>query len=258
MKKRMIHISFFEDEDVAKLSIEARLMLIGMIVLADDEGRLKINTKYLRSKIFPYDDFTTQRISELLAEVHNTLENVHFYESNGKKFAQFEKWYEYQNLRKDRIIKSKIPSPHNDNQVTTTCQPTDNQTATTCQPTDTHNKNFWPHNIREDKLSKDNIREVKNDAYATMTVVQEPSSSKSYGSISSLSYGDLLEISDKYQVPMSFTKSKLDDMVNYCEARGKRYKNYFRALSNWVKKDALKRKEAREKTSGLVYAGETI
>lgn len=50
----------------------------------------------------------------------------------------------------------------------------------------------------------------------------------------------LEEISLKYKVPLSFVKSKLDDVDNYVAAHGKRYKDYKAALSNFVKKDALK------------------
>jgi hypothetical protein len=55
----------------------------------------------------------------------------------------------------------------------------------------------------------------------------------------------LQEIADKYQVPTSFVKSKLDDLDNYVQAHGKPYKNYKAALSNFVKSDALKIKQAQ-------------
>lgn len=43
-----------------------------------------------------------------------------------------------------------------------------------------------------------------------------------------------------YQVPKAFVMSKLDDLKNYCQSTGKRYKNYGAALRNWVKRDAMK------------------
>jgi hypothetical protein len=56
---------------------------------------------------------------------------------------------------------------------------------------------------------------------------------------------DLEEIAVQYQVPIAFVQSKYDDMLNWCKAKGKRYKDYKAALRNWVKTDALKiRREA--------------
>lgn len=62
---------------------------------------------------------------------------------------------------------------------------------------------------------------------------------KKGASIKNLTEEDLIDISKKYNVPLAFVMSKLDDMQNWLEAKGKRYKNYKAALSNWVKKDAI-------------------
>lgn len=47
------------------------------------------------------------------------------------------------------------------------------------------------------------------------------------------------ELSDKFDVPISFVASKYDDLANYCKASGRKYKDYKAALYNFVKKDAL-------------------
>lgn len=63
-------------------------------------------------------------------------------------------------------------------------------------------------------------------------------------SIKSITEEDCKQIAEKYQVPLSFVMSKLDDLENYCEMTGRRYKNYVAALRNFVKQDAIKlRKE---------------
>lgn len=75
-----------------------------------------------------------------------------------------------------------------------------------------------------------------------------------YTSIDSITQFDLHNISIKYQVPESFVRSKLDDMVNYCAAKGRRYRNYKAALSNWVKKDALQvAAKANKYKAGDIY-----
>lgn len=47
------------------------------------------------------------------------------------------------------------------------------------------------------------------------------------------------EIAERYQVPLAFVESKYDDLLNYCQAKGKTYSDYGAALANWVKRDAL-------------------
>lgn len=63
---------------------------------------------------------------------------------------------------------------------------------------------------------------------------------KKYPSLKSIDDFTLQEVADKYKVSLSFVRSKLDDMTNWLEAKGKKYKNYKSALMNWVKSDALK------------------
>lgn len=53
-------------------------------------------------------------------------------------------------------------------------------------------------------------------------------------------------VAERYNVPESFVRSKYDDMVNWCGAKGKTYKNYYLALCNWVKKDALQVRQQHE------------
>lgn len=62
-----------------------------------------------------------------------------------------------------------------------------------------------------------------------------------FSSYENITEKEITAISIKYQVPEAFVKSKLDDMTNWVESIGKPkyYKNYYRALCNWVKKDSL-------------------
>jgi hypothetical protein len=64
--------------------------------------------------------------------------------------------------------------------------------------------------------------------------------SNKYTNIKDLNDTVLQEIAVKYKVPLPFVMSKLDDMTNWLEAKGKRYKNYKSALMDWVKRDAIK------------------
>jgi vacuolar-type H+-ATPase subunit I/STV1 len=48
---------------------------------------------------------------------------------------------------------------------------------------------------------------------------------------------DKQEISVMYGVPFEFVESKFEDLINYIESTGKRYKDYKATLRNWVKRD---------------------
>lgn len=64
--------------------------------------------------------------------------------------------------------------------------------------------------------------------------------STGFSKIDSLSEENFETIANNYGVPVSFVKSKYDDMVNWHESTGKRKKNWYATLRNWVKSDALK------------------
>jgi len=73
---------------------------------------------------------------------------------------------------------------------------------------------------------------------------------KKYSSLKDIGEEEIKQVADLYQVPIPFVISCYDSLVNYCEAHGKRYKNYLAALRNFVKNDALKiRREVSEHVS---------
>jgi len=65
------------------------------------------------------------------------------------------------------------------------------------------------------------------------------------GGVHDISRDLIAKIAVDYNVPSSFVISKMDDMENWMKAKGKSYKDYYAALRNWVKRDAIQlRKEA--------------
>lgn len=61
-----------------------------------------------------------------------------------------------------------------------------------------------------------------------------------YNTVKSLDENDFQEIAESYKVPIALVRSSYDDLVNYCQSKGKRYKNYKAALRNFVKGNAIK------------------
>jgi len=71
---------------------------------------------------------------------------------------------------------------------------------------------------------------------------------------------DLKYISDKYQVPLSFVKSKYEDMVLWAGEKRENSKprNWKLTLTRWVKRDALEIKQKGNNGKRIVYAGDTF
>lgn len=65
-RARNIKPSFFLNEDIVELPVEARLLFIGMWTLADREGRLENRPKKIKMSLFPADDIN---VSEQLSNI---------------------------------------------------------------------------------------------------------------------------------------------------------------------------------------------
>lgn len=72
MRIRTVKPEFFEDETIGSLSRDARLLVIGTLLLADDEGLLRWSAPYVKASLFMYDDdLKESRIARLMSEVES-------------------------------------------------------------------------------------------------------------------------------------------------------------------------------------------
>ena len=62
-KIRTVKPEFWEDEKIGKLKRECRLLFLGLFNFADDQGVIKSNPVYIKSRVFPYDE--DLRVNEL-------------------------------------------------------------------------------------------------------------------------------------------------------------------------------------------------
>jgi hypothetical protein len=105
----MIDPDFWNDGRVKRLSPTERLLFIGMVSHADDEGRLLADPAFLRSKIFPYDDFTLEDIKSMRDHILKTNPNLQLYQNAGEDYLYFRKWPRYQ--KPSHPQPSKLPQP---------------------------------------------------------------------------------------------------------------------------------------------------
>lgn len=70
MRIRQIKPEFWDDEDLAEVSRDARLLFIGLWNEADSEGKIKGTAKYIKGKLFRYDDdLDCSKVESLLNEL---------------------------------------------------------------------------------------------------------------------------------------------------------------------------------------------
>jgi len=107
-RRRMIDPNIWESEDVASLTVEQRLLLIGLFSNADDYGKGRAKPAYVRSTVFPYDDIPVSEIAEDLQVIASFI-NIKLYEVDGQSYYKFLNWEKWQ--RVDKPQPSLIPEP---------------------------------------------------------------------------------------------------------------------------------------------------
>jgi len=158
---RKLHLQIWDNPQVMKLPLQARILYLHMISIADDHGRFIADGAVLR-KAFIFDDYNCEQVGGW----RGTIERaglIKTYEKDGELYAYHPNWKEYQGgrgtpIRPDRK-KSAIPTPY---------QPIANQSPTDCQPTADEKQT---QKERKKEIERKNIplngedKSIKNDEY---------------------------------------------------------------------------------------------
>ena len=107
-RKRMIDPSFWSDEKLGECTRDERLLFMGLISNADDEGYGRANPKLLRSSIFPYDDLRVSDLEKWLSRLGG-LQLIALYEVKGQTYYYLPNFTKHQTINKP--VKSAIPKP---------------------------------------------------------------------------------------------------------------------------------------------------
>jgi hypothetical protein len=108
---RTIKPEFPQSESMGAVSRDARLLFIMLFTLADDEGRLRGNSRMLASLLFPYDLDAPKLIDKWVDELI-TQRCIIRYQIEDATYVEICKWLNHQKI--DRPSKSKIPAPPED------------------------------------------------------------------------------------------------------------------------------------------------
>src|SRR5712692_1439215 len=104
-KQRCLPTSFFKDPDVMALSSgDVRLILIGLILNADDEGRGLAHARILGREL----DYPPEVIESALQEME-ACELVQCYQVERHRYYSLRRWGEWQTLSKP--TQSRFPAP---------------------------------------------------------------------------------------------------------------------------------------------------
>lgn len=104
---RSLKPEFFRDEKVQRLPIQARLLFVGLIAHADDEGRLDGKPVAVRSLVFPHDDISTRTVSRWIGEIQS-MGLIYRYDVGEFSWIEIRGWEKHQ--RVDKPTPSRIPS----------------------------------------------------------------------------------------------------------------------------------------------------
>lgn len=98
---RYVKPEFFSDTTLAEVSIQARLLYIGLFCQLDRNGVGEDNAKLLKREVFPYDDgVSTMLVNNLLNELVS-VGRVFRFEYENKKLLYCPTFYKHQNFHRD-------------------------------------------------------------------------------------------------------------------------------------------------------------
>jgi len=105
---RSIKPEMWQDEKIGELSRDARLLFIGLVTMADDEGRLRALSPAILGHIFPYDEDAVSKLKRWMREVIDSG-LVIAYKVGGVPYLQLTGWRKHQVINKPNS--SELPPP---------------------------------------------------------------------------------------------------------------------------------------------------
>lgn len=105
---RTIKPDFWSHEKVMDCPRDARLLFIGLLNFADDEGRMRLSPRSLKAQIFPGDDISTGHMTDILEQLAD-VGLIETYEVDEKRYLLIPGFREHQRI--DKFVSSKLPPP---------------------------------------------------------------------------------------------------------------------------------------------------
>ena len=108
-RKRFLSPDIWSDASFVKLIPQERLLFIGLITLADDEGRLRASPSYLKGQLFPQNGLGDEEIQRFRDRTVRQNRNILLYKVAGVEYIQLLNWPKYQSP--SHPTPSRLPPP---------------------------------------------------------------------------------------------------------------------------------------------------
>lgn len=217
----MIDPNIWHSEDFSKLSALAKLIFIGIFSNADDQGRGRAKSAYLKSVLFPYDEnLRVSDVDKALSEISKHM-SISFYELDGNEYYLLDNWDKWQ--RVDRPTPSVIPPPDE------RCKPL---RGSFVEPSPNPRRALDP-NIIEEKLSKDKL--VKENKARISSNNEIPDKKVKFAEFVSMTRQEYQALQQK--LGDERLKKYLEALDNYKGSTGKKYKSDYRTILAWIAKE---------------------
>jgi hypothetical protein len=105
---RSIKPSFWGSPEAANMTRDARLLALGLISSADDDGRFLGSIAAISGAVFPNDDLSPTKVRAWLSEIVS-VGMVHLYTVDGVRYGCFPSWHKHQMI--NRHTASVLPRP---------------------------------------------------------------------------------------------------------------------------------------------------
>lgn len=106
---RTLKPEMWEDEKVGHVSRDARLLFVGLITMADDEGKFRALPAVVLGHVFPYDADAARKLGQWLNELLE-VGLVELWETAGVRYGMIVNFRKHQRISHPRA--SLIPSPN--------------------------------------------------------------------------------------------------------------------------------------------------
>lgn len=210
-RRRMIDPNIWISEDVSKLNIVERVLLIGMFSTADDYGKGGANLRLLKAKIFPYDSISDDEMELALNNIGKVI-NIIFYEVDGSKYYKFINWRKWQRVEHPR--NSLIP------------EPLQNDSGKIPELVQNHSR------LREDNTNEENVKEKEEEDKVDGAISSDKRTIDLMEYIESLKPGE--SISSKFSDIKKFIEDYgfdwTKEAIQLCISQKNRY------IEPWIKK----------------------
>lgn len=105
---RTLKPEMWQDEKIGTLSRDARLLFVGLITMADDEGRFRALPSAICGHVFPYDDDALRRVEKWLSDLESE-QLITRYTIDGFTYGSLNGWGRHQRINRASI--SELPPP---------------------------------------------------------------------------------------------------------------------------------------------------